>query len=700
MKKIIFVFSIIVLLSTHTKAQEGFGDVLMQKQAFYEANLELEAMLNGDASTDYERAVFVMENAYRANTIDYTVYEEVLDFHTQNIRLLAEANRDSVLEGLPDVMFETEEQKQERYDMLLNNWAIHHYMTDTTIIRDGEFEYVHMPYNYSYSDPMGVLEWKHTQVMNLLDNKAGNCYAMVNLYMIFAKRLGTDARIGVAPGHVFVMHDGMDGREYFVELSNGSFPGTGTIMTLSYSPLEAVKEGISMRELTEEQAVGMCLVYLGKAYEQSFETKTDGFIYGCAETALEHDSLNLNAMLLKTEVLEERLWSTGKSIDQLQNSGEFREYEALVAELYNKGYREMPQDMKNLIIRGLQKDEGGIILKDNTPTGFQTIDDEGERYATLSWGLFDEVHEPKDVERYGRALFDTKTRKIISLSEVDSLYNRYPMDIGVFAMAVDPLAAKYVSQSPYSAFNNNPVIYNDPTGKGGVLTIDKETKQASLTFNMHLYGESGLNQEAVVKLVQGAYPEWNGVDPLNINVPVAEKWTYNDVEYNLTVTIVVDVMSIDNVQAELDNNDASHNYFEVRDKPDGSGRNKYPYNAGFINSGAFKDGATRASNTMLEELWHSTGALYNQSTTYHSDDPQSVCSGFNVFEEMGVKGVLQEDMDAIRKGAIILNNYQYRKSIAIDFNYTNAAKTRATAILGKKTTTPVDDSFQTSITDD
>jgi hypothetical protein len=225
-----------------------------------------------------------------------------------------------------------------------------------------------------------------------------------------------------------------------------------------------VKEGISMRELTEEQAVGMCLVYLGKAYEQSFETKTDGFIYGCAETALEHDSLNLNAMLLKTEVLEERLWSRGKSITQLQNSGEFREYEALVAELYNKGYREMPQDMKNLIIRGLQKDEGGIILKDNTPTGFQTIDEEGERYATLSWGLFDEVHEPKDVERYGRALFDTRTQKIVALTEVDSLYNRYPMDIGVFAMAVDPLTIDYPMLTPYQFASNTPIWAIDLEG--------------------------------------------------------------------------------------------------------------------------------------------------------------------------------------------------------------------------------------------
>jgi hypothetical protein len=138
----------------------------------------------------------------------------------------------------------------------------------------------------------------------------------------------------------------------------------------------------------------------------------------------------------------------------------------------------MPQDMKNLIIRGLQKDEGGIILKDNTPKGFQTIDDEGERYATLSWGLFDEVHEPKDVERYGRALFDTKTRKIIALTEVDSLYNRYPMDIGVFAMAVDPLTSSYPWNSPYAFAENDVVRCIDVEGleKHVVITIGSDIK--------------------------------------------------------------------------------------------------------------------------------------------------------------------------------------------------------------------------------
>jgi len=472
MKRIvIFLFVVIMMLGVGVKAQDGVSNVLMQKQGFYEARLELESMLAGDEPLDYERAVFVMENAYRGNSISYEAYENVLDFHTENIRLLAEANRDSVIDDLPKDMFETEEDKYARYEKLLFNWAIYHYMTDTTRLNQNEQEFLHLPYQYSYADPMGVLDWRNTQVLSLLENKAGNCYALVNLYMIFSKRLGTDARIGTAPGHMFVMHDGMDGREYFVELANGSFPGTGTIMTLSYSTLESVKEGIAMRELDEKRAVGMCLVYLGKGYEYKFETKIDGFIYDCAETALEYDELNLNAMLLKAKVLEERLWGTEKNVSQLQNENGFKEYEALIVSLYEKGYREMPLDMKNLIVKGLQKDDGGIILKDHTPRAFQTIDDENIRYATLSWGLFDEMHAQKDVEKYGRALLDTKTKKIVELVEHDVLYNAYPLDVGVFAMSVDPLTKGFPMLTPYQFASNTPIQAIDLEGLEAYVII-------------------------------------------------------------------------------------------------------------------------------------------------------------------------------------------------------------------------------------
>lgn len=94
-----------------------------------------------------------------------------------------------------------------------------------------------------------------------------------------------------------------------------------------------------MRTLDLKQSVALCLVYLAKGYEHKFETKTDDFILQWAATTLQYDSLNLNAMLLKAEVLEKKIIDKNKSIAQLQKDKEFAEYEKLITALYVKGYQ-------------------------------------------------------------------------------------------------------------------------------------------------------------------------------------------------------------------------------------------------------------------------------------------------------------------------------------------------------------------------
>ena len=103
------------------------------------------------------------------------------------------------------------------------------------------------------------------------------------------------------------------------------------------------------------------MVYLAKGYEHKFKTKTADFIYECAETSLEYDSLNLNAMLLKAEVLEQTILNKNKTIAQLQTDKQFNEYVKLITELYVQGYREIPIDMKNIIVNKLQKDSTALI---------------------------------------------------------------------------------------------------------------------------------------------------------------------------------------------------------------------------------------------------------------------------------------------------------------------------------------------------
>lgn len=469
MKQTTTLFAILLFLVSFSFAQETSDSISQHKQCFFDSKTQIENMLMGKDSLDYQKAVFLSENPYWDNMISYKVFSRLIDFHAENISYIAETNRDEASQNFSATFLETEQQKREKYNNLLYNWAIYTYISDTTLftyqLDSLNVLYAHLPYTYSTQDPQALLNWSHSQVLHLLQNKSANCNALTSFYKIFAERFQTNADISIAPGHIYITHTNQKDIHYNVELANNAFPKTGTIMTLTYTPLQAVQNGIALRALNVQEATALCLVNLAKAYEHTFNTKSSDFQYECATTVLQYDSLNLNAMLLQAEVLEQRVIATQKTIAELQSNREFQEYQNLITKLYKKGYREMPLEMKNQIINRLFKDSTFISITDHTPKGFQTISPPNERYATVSSGMFEEVHEPKDFEQYGRAIFNTQTNTITQFVTADSLYNNYPIDPVVSAWQIDPLAHEFPSMSPYSAFANNPIIFIDPDGR-------------------------------------------------------------------------------------------------------------------------------------------------------------------------------------------------------------------------------------------
>lgn len=466
-------------IATNLFAGEISDSLAKQKSFFYSAKQELNDMLLGKIPLDYERAIFIIEDAYWENRNDYSFYQSILDFHTENILRIISAKTDETQNFKPTLL-ETEEQKRAKYDRALTNWAIFSYMTDTSLFVGSNKTFLHLPFKYSTNDPLGTLNWRNTQVFNLLDskNKKGNCFALVSLFKIFSERLSSEANICTAPGHIYIRHADNKGIYHNVELATRSFPGTGSMEVLTYTTDEATKNGISLRELGLKQSIALCLVYLAKGYEYKFKIKDDDFILKCAELTLQHDSLNLNAMLLKSEVLEQRIINKNKTIAQLQTDKQFKEYEKLISHLYKLGYREMPLEMKNLVISRLRNDTTPIIVKDHTPQPFKNLGVKDTRYATLSWGLFDEMHEEKPFEKFQRTVFDTKKRKISKFVPEDTTYNKYPIDMVVFAWNIDPLAAKYPFVSPYVFVNNNPILYKDPDGREWVNAYAEQAAKA------------------------------------------------------------------------------------------------------------------------------------------------------------------------------------------------------------------------------
>lgn len=101
------------------------------------------------------------------------------------------------------------------------------------------------------------------------------------------------------------------------------------------------------------------------------------------------------------------------------------------------------------------------------------------RYSTLSGGLYEEVHETKQLEQFGYFVLDTKLRKLV---KIEPNYNKELLiDPVVFAWSVDPMAHERVSWSPYNAFRNNPILNIDPTGALDTKYEDEDGNEVANT---------------------------------------------------------------------------------------------------------------------------------------------------------------------------------------------------------------------------
>lgn len=470
---------------------------------------ELNAMLNGTVPLDFERAVFITENIYYQNRSSYPNFIQTLDFHTFRIFELMEANdqSDSIdfttytnfrNQGKSYTTLKyTEDEKRKLYRQALANWAIFTYLTDTLWYGIEE----HLPFGYRADDPFALDNWGHSQVIHMLSSpeRKGNCFAFAALFKIFSDRLNSDAFICTAPQHIYIQHRNTEGSWYNVELPTRSFPDDGTITTLTHTTYEGIMSGLAVRKLENtKQNVVLCLINLGKSYEHRFRSKESDFALNCAELALQYDSLNLNAWLLKYQIYQTRVLNyiqenNVTDLTALYTWEPFQQLEQLSLYLYDQGYREMPRYMQEIVLSKIQGDSLPSNLQDRTPNPFTsiTVPENSRRYSTVSGGLYDEIHEQREIEQYGYFLLDTKSRHLV---HVDTTYISDPLiDPVVFAWGVDPLAHKFPNWSPYAAFNDNPIYYIDPTGMAAEDWV-KDNKTGTLQYDPNVNSQADIDK--------------------------------------------------------------------------------------------------------------------------------------------------------------------------------------------------------------
>lgn len=82
---------------------------------------------------------------------------------------------------------------------------------------------------------------------------------------------------------------------------------------------------------------------------------------------------------------------------------------------------------------------------------------------------------------------------------------------------IDPWVEKYERQSPYVAFNDNPIMFADPTGKGGELTVHQRedgTFYLKVTSKIYVYtNDKNLDAKKYASQIQkDIMSQWNNPD--------------------------------------------------------------------------------------------------------------------------------------------------------------------------------------------
>lgn len=310
-----------------------------QNDLYKHSYQQLNQMIEDSTTYSFKKAVFSVENAFLEGRVDTLQFERQISFLTLLSKGLVR-NRKLIYNGqdLGDV---------EKYAALFS------VMTDSIPIISPQNEtLVYTPYQYDFNDPFGNEKWENMFVTKLLETRKGNCHSLPYLYKILAEELGIEAHLALAPNHVYIKHYNQKDGWYNTELTSGLFPLDSWLMASGYVHIDAIKNGIYMKALNNQESVALCLVDLALGHLKEPKPNLD-FALQCAQKALEVFPNFVNALVLKTEIKGKKLQQllthhgltleTGSQLPQSQTMTQ--EIEKDLRHIHQLGYRQMPESM-------------------------------------------------------------------------------------------------------------------------------------------------------------------------------------------------------------------------------------------------------------------------------------------------------------------------------------------------------------------
>ena len=238
----------------------------------------------------------------------------------------------------------------------LLNRSIYSIMKDTVSIQmDTSIERLY-PFTYNFTDPFGIDNWTNTFVTKLLATHTGNCRSLTYLYKILADELGAKCWLALAPNHIYIRNYSQKIGWYNTELTSGTFPSDGWIMTTSYTNPDAVLSGLYMDTLSNQQSIALCVYDLARGYEYQTHNYYDGFILKCCDLVLKYHPTNPNALLLRAETLK-KVFLHEMETKFPKPTVTRSKMEAAYIQLAKLGYRELPDKMYKKWLKKLQEEK-------------------------------------------------------------------------------------------------------------------------------------------------------------------------------------------------------------------------------------------------------------------------------------------------------------------------------------------------------
>ena len=289
----------------------------------------------------FKEAVFITEKTFGIGNISQKEYFDFIDYLvilSKQVRKYHNAYRYHL---------------DDSSNYLLNQ-SIFSIICDTLNAKVSTFKRKLTPFSYNFDDPTGKMDWSNMFVTKMFVTNKGNCHSLAYLYKILSDEVGARSWLALAPNHIYIRNYSEGIGWYNSELTSGIFPTDAWVATTGYVSADAIRSGVYMDTLDNQQSIALCMLDLAKEYEFQTHNYYDGFILKCCNLVLQFHAVNPMALLLKAETLKKMYLK--QTEDKNPNAASmYAEMEKTYITLAKLGYREMPEKMYLDWLRSLTK---------------------------------------------------------------------------------------------------------------------------------------------------------------------------------------------------------------------------------------------------------------------------------------------------------------------------------------------------------